>query len=65
MNKELEALQNIAKECKLYVAEFYQQDKRIKTKKYFAYGDNGSVSPKLAYNELNHFLLGWLKAKSN
>lgn len=67
MNNELQSLQNMAKACNLYVIEAPEQDKRKKTKKYIAVSNTESVSPRLAYNELNHFLLGWMgkQKKSN
>ena len=59
---ELEALQNAANEIGLTVYEKFTQDKRQTVKRYFAQRGKETVSPVLDYEQLNHFLLGWIKA---
>lgn len=58
---ELEALQNAANTAGLTIHERYQPDKRKKTKMYFANKGDETVSPVLDYEQLNHFLLGWIR----
>jgi hypothetical protein len=60
---ELKALQNAANDLNLTIREFYQQDKRKTINKFYACSGNISISPVLDYDELNHFLLGYRKAK--
>ena len=62
MNTELESLQNAANDLGLIIYEYIIQDKRVKTKMYFAQLGKETVSPVLNYENLNHFLLGWHKA---
>jgi hypothetical protein len=59
---ELEALQNAANRCGLVVHEWYHNDKRKKIKHYFATKDGISISPSLGYEQLNFFLLGYIRA---
>lgn len=60
---ELEALQNAADGVGLIVNEKYIQDKRKTVKKYFLWhGRHGTVSPVLNYDQMNHFILGWIRA---
>lgn len=59
---ELESLQNIANVLDLTIYEKFTQDNRQTIKKYFAQKGIETVSPVLDYNQLNHFLLGWIKA---
>lgn len=68
--KELEALQNFANsinrlmpEAKpLQVVEYPQQDKRKTINKFFLSQDKIIVSGVLDYEQMNHFLLGYLRA---
>ena len=60
---ELKALQNAANDLNLTIREFYQQDKRKTINKFYACSGNVSISPVLDYDQLNHFLLGYRKAK--
>jgi len=63
---EQEALQNLANNIGLTIKEYYFEDKRKTGKKYFAVNNKGvSVSPVLAYEYLNMFLLGWRKGVDN
>ena len=48
----------------LVIHEKYQEDKRRTVNKYFATLDGISISPVLDYENLNHFILGFSKAKS-
>ena len=59
---EIQALQNAATAIGLTIHEKYQDDKRKTVKKYFATKGGVSVSPVLDYENLNMFLLGWIKA---
>lgn len=58
---ELEALQNAADGVGLTIATYCANDKRKKIK-YIAKNGSQWVSPILSYNQLNAFLLGWIKA---
>jgi hypothetical protein len=61
---ELEALQNHVNNIRfkgLTLHEAVQQDKRT-TKKYYLSIGQYSISPKLDYDQMNHFLLGFGKA---
>lgn len=58
---EIESLQNAVDEIGLTIHEKFQDDKRKSVKKYFAQRGNETVSPVLDYEQLNHFLLGWIK----
>jgi len=60
---ELQALQNAANVIGLTVYEKCQNDKRKTLKRYFANRGDETVSPVLDYEQLNHFLLGWIKCK--
>ena len=59
---ELEALQNAADKCGLVVHEWHHLDRRKKIKHYFATKDGISISPSLDYEQLNFFLLGYIRA---
>jgi hypothetical protein len=61
MNTEIEALQNAATSIGLTIVEKYKEDKRKTVKTYFAQKVNTTVSPTLDYEQMNHFLLGWIK----
>lgn len=60
---EQEALQNFADKLGLVVNQFNSVDKRKTKKKYFLVLDGVSISPVLDYTNLNHFMLGFHKAK--
>jgi hypothetical protein len=62
---ELNALQNAANKIGLVIQEYFFEDKRKTSKKYFARKDNTSVSPVLDYKNMNYFLLGWIRATEN
>jgi hypothetical protein len=61
---EIEALQNAANATNLkglVVHEYLHQDKRKSIKKYFVkLANNGTISPILDYEQMNHFLLGMI-----
>ena len=59
---ELEALQNAADKCGLVIHEWHHLDRRKKIKHYYATRNGISISPSLDYEQLNHFLLGYIKA---
>ena len=59
---ELEALQNAADKCGLVIHEWHHLDRRKKIKHYFATKDGISISPSLDYEQLNFFLLGYIRA---
>ena len=59
---ELEALQNAANRCGLVIHEWHHLDRRKKIKHYYATKDGTSISPSLGYEQLNYFLLGYIKA---
>lgn len=59
---EIQALQNAANDFNLIIYEKPTQDKRKTVKHYFANRGNETVSPNLDYENMNHFLLGWIKA---
>ena len=61
---KIQALQNAADHVGLIIHENFTQDKRKTTKRYFATLNGTCVSPVLEYENLNHFLLGWIKAKT-
>lgn len=61
MNAELFCLQNAANSIGLTIHEKYMEDKRKTVRMYFAAKNGVSVSPVLNYENLNHFLLGWIK----
>ncbi len=58
---EIQALQNAANSVNLIIIEHYTQDKRKTGKKYFAQRGSQTISPVLDYENMNHFLLGWIK----
>lgn len=61
---ELQALQNAANKIPgLVVYEFINPDKRVKTKKYYCLLFGTHISPTVDYDRLNHFILGFIKAK--
>lgn len=68
MNTELkqqEALQNAANYSKvegLFVAIWIDTDRRKKTPKFVLTHKGNSFSPVLDYDNMNHFLLGFIKA---
>lgn len=57
---EHEALQNAANACELFVHQKHTQDKRNTIKKFFLTQNGITVSPVLDYENMNHFILGWL-----
>jgi hypothetical protein len=57
---EIQALQNAANLIGLTIYEKFNQDKRIKVKLYFAQLEKQTVSPVLDYDNMNHFLLGFI-----
>jgi hypothetical protein len=61
---ELQALQNAANLFNGIVHEYYQEDKRRTTKKYFlTVGlSKSNISPVLDYDQMNHFILGYRAA---
>jgi len=59
---ELQALQSAADKCGLVIYEWHHLDRRKKIKHYYATKDGISISPSLDYEQLNHFLLGYIKA---
>lgn len=67
MNKinELQALQNAANDIGLTIYEKPLHDKRRTVGRYFANKGDETVSPVLDYEQLNHFLLGWIRAKNH
>lgn len=64
MQTEIQSLQNAADDLGLIIYEKLTQDKRKTIKNYFAQKGSQTVSPVLDYENLNHFLLGWRKAKN-
>lgn len=60
---EIQALQNMAEGMNITVHEKHTQDKRKTVKMYFANIGQETISPVLDYETLNHFLLGFRKAK--
>lgn len=65
MNTEIQALQNAATELGLTIHEKFMEDKRKSVKKYFAQNGIETVSPVLDYEQLNHFLLGWIRCEKH
>lgn len=62
---EIEALNNAVTNSRiegLKVIEYYHQDKRKTGKKYFLSFNGASISPTLYYEQMNHFILGMIKA---
>ena len=64
LNTELQALQNAGNNVGLVIHEKYQEDKRRTVNKYFATLDGISISPVLDYENLNYFILGYIKAST-
>ena len=62
-NPALKSLQIAAENAGLTVYEYFNEDKRKTVQKYFVRHHGVSVSPVLDYENLNHFILGWIKAK--
>jgi hypothetical protein len=60
IEKEKEALQNAADYCGLLIIEHHNQDKRQKNKFVAILNDGTSMSPVLNYNDMNHFLWGYI-----
>lgn len=66
MKTELEALQNFVTNIEtpeLSIHEYLFNDKRRTTKKYFLQLGKATISPTLDYENMNHFLLGFNRAK--
>lgn len=61
-NTALQALQEGANNIGLTIYEYALNDKRKTIKHYFAQQGQYTVSTKLNYTQMNHFLLGWIKA---
>ena len=61
---EIQALQNAANNIECFVHQKHDTDKRKTLKKYFLTQNGVTVSPILDYNQLNHFILGWIKGTS-
>lgn len=60
---EIEALTNAVNAVNLnglQLKTFWQQDKRKTKNLYFVHHPKNGSSPKLAYNEMNHFLWGMI-----
>ena len=65
-SQALQALTNAANSTdlpELKVYERYSQDKRKTVAKYFLQLGKNSISPVLDYENMNHFILGFSKAK--
>ena len=65
LNTELQALQNAADSVKLPGLQVHAkifEDKR-KSNKYFLQYGNNTISPVLDYSNMNHFILGIIRAK--
>lgn len=62
---ELESLQNAAQNIGMgfNIHEYQNSDKRKTVKLYYLQFDGITSSPCLDYDNMNHFLLGFLKAK--
>ena len=60
---EHDALTNMVRGYNLTIHQYHKGDKRRKTRRYFAQKEGETISPILNYEALNHFLLGWRKAK--
>jgi len=67
MKTEKEVLQTTADNLQIgmQIVEKQTNDKRKSVKRYFATIDGNSISPVLDYEQMNHFLLGWHKAKKH
>jgi len=57
---EIQALQNAANLIGLTIYEKFTQDKRKTVKLYFAQLEKQTISPVLNYDNMNHFLLGFI-----
>lgn len=57
---EIQALQNAANLIGLTIYEKFTQDKRKTVKLYFAQLEKQTISPVLDYDNMNHFLLGFI-----
>jgi hypothetical protein len=55
---EFQALKNFADNLNLTVHKYYSEDAR-KNVKYFIQKENITISPKLDFEQLNHFMLGY------
>jgi hypothetical protein len=62
---ELESLQNCANLIGAKVHLWNESDKRKTCNKYFLQVENETVSPKLDYEQLNHFMLGWIRSEKH
>lgn len=63
---ELEALQNAVKSTGtqgLEIFEYQNEDKRKTIQKYYLCLDGATISPRLDYEQMNHFILGFSRAK--
>ena len=60
--EKLQSLQNAADKCGLVVHEWHHLDRRKTVKHYYATKDGTSISPSLDYEQLNFFLLGYIRA---
>ena len=61
--QQQQALQNAASNVNLTIHLYFQQDKR-KTVPYFYATKNGtSVSPRLNYENMQSYLLGWIHSQ--
>lgn len=58
---EIQALQNAANLIGLTIYEKFNQDKRKTVKLYFAQLEKKTISPVLDYDNMNNFLLGFIK----
>ena len=63
MQTELDSLQNAANYFEGYsIIEYNQNDKRKTVKKYLLVSKGQTISPPLDFENLNHFILGMIKA---
>jgi hypothetical protein len=66
-NKSIEALQNAVISINMAGLNVYEKifdDKRKTAKMYFLQIKNETISPVLDYSNMNHFILGFLRAKT-
>jgi hypothetical protein len=63
VEQQLNALRMAANVAELVVHQKHQEDKRKKVPMFFANYFSETVSPVLNYNDLNYFILGWIKCK--
>jgi len=64
--QELQALQNASNSVKLpglEVKEKFTDDKRRTVRYFFLTLNGNSISPVLDYDNMNHFILGFIKAE--